>query len=206
MRTHNELLEELKQAPDVLLLLEEVKKSLERETQKRQEFYDLIHEEVKAEFINGKTIFHSPVKYRHLKVSARLSSQLISYVDEAKLGVIGVEKMMIRLSRNDYEPDICFFTQEKAEAFTDEQMIFPAPDFVVEIISNSTKDLDYGIKYRDYAAHGITEYWIIDPDKQTVEQYHLQDQSYELMQKVSEGEITSIAVRGFILKVADLFS
>lgn len=189
----------------MLLLLEEVKKLLERETQRRQKFYDLTHEEVKAEFINGETIFHSPVKYRHLKVSARLSSQLINYVDEAKLGVVGVEKMMIRLSRNDYEPDVCFFNQEKAEAFTDEQVIFPAPDFVVEIISTSTKDRDYGIKFRDYAAHGITKYWIIDPDKQTVEQYHLQDQSYELMQKVSEGEITSVAVSGFVLEAADLF-
>lgn len=43
-----------------------------------------------------------------------------------------IEKATIGLTRNDYEPDICFFTAEKAAQFTEDQMIFPTPDFVVE--------------------------------------------------------------------------
>ena len=37
-------------------------------------------------------------------------------------------------------------------------MIFPARDFVVEILSKSTAKKDKGIKHQDYAAHEIREY------------------------------------------------
>ena len=62
-------------------------------------------------------------------------------------------------------PDICFWSKEKADGFLDDQMIFPAPDFVVEILSKSTTKNDRTIKHQDYAAHGIREYWIIDPNR-----------------------------------------
>jgi Uma2 family endonuclease len=52
-------------------------------------------------------------------------------------------------------------------------MLFPAPDFVVEILSKGTARKDKGIKKEDYALHGVKEYWIIDPIKQTIEQYLL---------------------------------
>lgn len=102
-------------------------------------------------------------------------------------------------------PDICFFSAEKARDFTDEQMQFPAPDFVVEILSESTKERDRGIKMRDYAAHKIPEYWIIDPKEKTIEQYGLKDKHYELHQKVAEGKVTSLIIKGFSIALTDLF-
>jgi Uma2 family endonuclease len=95
------------------------------------------------------------------------------YASFKKLGLVGTEKVMITLTRNDYEPDIVFFSSEKAGAFTDEQVLFPAPDFIVEILSKKTAVTDRGIKKDDYAAHGVSEYWIIDPVKQRIEQYIL---------------------------------
>lgn len=132
--------------------------------------------------------------------------QISNFVKEHDLGIVGSEKVMITLSRNDYEPDICFFRKEVADQFTDEQLRFPAPDFVVEILSESTEDRDRGVKMRDYAAHGITEYWIIDPKQQTIEQYWLEGQTYQLHQKVAEGRITARVIEGFVLNVSDLFS
>jgi Uma2 family endonuclease len=97
-----------------------------------------------------------------------------------KLGWVGSEKVLISLTRNDYEPDLCFFDAATAAAFQPDQMRFPAPAFVVEVLSESIAAKDRGIKFDDYAAHGITEYWIIDPDTETVEQYRLADLRYEL--------------------------
>ncbi|MEY4539280.1 MAG: hypothetical protein RLZZ306_1037, partial [Bacteroidota bacterium] len=34
------------------------------------------------------------------------------YSDIHQLGFVGIEKIMITLTRNDYEPDICFFKKE----------------------------------------------------------------------------------------------
>ncbi len=205
MQKRDELLEALQAAPDALLLIEEVKQHIEHEINKRKEFYALVHEDHKVEFINGEIVFQSPVRKAHWLVSTRLASRLNSYVEENKLGIVGVEKVMITLSRNDYEPDICFFSSEKAKSFTDEQMRFPAPDFVVEILSDSTEERDRGIKMRDYAAHKIPEYWIINSKEKTIEQYWLKDKHYELHQKVAEGKITALVIKGFSIALSDLF-
>lgn len=205
MKDRNELLADLQSSPDALLLIEEVKKAIAQEITKRKEFYELVHEDCKAEFINGEIIMHLPVRRKHWRVSMRLSRLLDEYVTKHTLGEVGVEKVMITLSRNDYEPDICFFSKEKAKDFADDQLTFPAPDFVVEITSKSTKERDYGVKFRDYAAHGILEYWIVDPDEQAIEQYVLKNKTYQLHQKVAEGKISSSIVKGFSVEIHDLF-
>ena len=80
---------------------------------------------------------------------------------------------MITLQRNDYEPDICFFDKQKAKYFKEGQRLFPAPDFVVEILSKGTKKNDRTVKFQDYEANGVIEYLIIDPIKKVVELYRL---------------------------------
>jgi Uma2 family endonuclease len=159
----------------------------------------------KAEFINGDVIMHSPVKLQHNAISNRLLTLLDVYVTDNNLGVVGHEKLMISLTRNDYEPDLCFFDRKKAEQFTPEQWQFPAPDLVVEILSESAKARDRGVKFKDYAAHGISEYWIIDPDNETVEQYQLEGRTYAMLCKTYSGTIKSLAVPGFEIPVRALF-
>lgn len=206
MKDRDTLIAELRTSPDALLIIEQIQQAIREEESKRYEFYELVHEDHKAEFINGEIIFHSLVWKAHWHVSTEMVRQISNFVKEHDLGIVGSEKVMITLSRNDYEPDICFFRKEVADQFTDEQLRFPAPDFVVEILSESTEDRDRGVKMRDYAAHGITEYWIIDPKQQTIEQYWLEGQTYQLHQKVAEGRITARVIEGFVLNVSDLFS
>ena len=109
------------------------------------------------------------------------------------------------LNRNDYEPDICFFGSKKASAFTPSQSKFPAPDLIVEVLSESTEANDRGIKFEDYAAHGVAEYWIVDPVAETIEQYLLQEGVYRLAVKVKTGTIASTAVAGFEIPVRAVF-
>lgn len=112
---------------------------------------------------------------------------------------------MITLTRNDYEPDICFFKKEKARNFQQKQTLFPAPDWVIEILSEGTKERDRGLKLKDYQAHKIEEYWIIDPDNETIEQYHLVGDQYELILKSAEGTIKSFAMEGFQILIRSVF-
>lgn len=152
-------------------------KLLEEERDKRKKFYEHISEQEKAEFINGEIVIHSPAKLRHILASKNLFALLDAYVRKNNLGLVGYEKMLIALSRNDYEPDICYFNPAKAQTFSLDQMKFPAPDLVVEVLLPSTEAADRGIKFEDYAAHGVAEYWIVDPEQGFLEQYVLQDNS-----------------------------
>lgn len=206
MKEQHTLIDDLQATPDALLIIEQVQQAIHQETTKRREFYELVNEDHKAEFINGEIVFHSPVRKAHWHISTRLLTRLNTYVEEHDLGIVGAEKVIITLSRNDYEPDICYFRKEVAEQFTNDQLRFPAPDFVVEILSESTAERDRGIKMRDYAAHCIPEYWIIDPTQQTIEQYWLDQHSYALHQKVAEGHLTAKIIAGFGIEVSDLFT
>lgn len=201
----SEKIAELKQLPELAIILERLEKEMIQEAERRNEFYELVHENVKAEFINGTIIYHSPVMRRHWKVSMKVSKFLATHVDDNDLGEVGVEKVMISLTRNDYEPDIVFFAKEKASLFTKQQMHFPAPDLVVEILSDSTEKNDRNIKFRDYASHGVKEYWIIDPDKNSLEQYLNTDNEFQLAHTFTEGTLKTETVKGFALDVRSIF-
>jgi Uma2 family endonuclease len=206
MRNQNEFLTQMKEHPNIVLLMEEVRALLDSEIQKRVEFRNLIHENVSAEFINGEIIYHSPSKRRHWKACANLVIKLGDFVKKNDLGEIGSEKVMIELTRNDYEPDIVFFNKEKASKFTDDQMLFPAPDFIAEIISPSTEKYDRNEKFIDYAAHGVAEYWIIDPELEVVEQYFSENGMFNLFQKLHKGQLESRMIKGFVIELKDIFS
>jgi Uma2 family endonuclease len=191
--------------PEFPSILKELNNIWKREQQKREEFYNLITEQQKAEFIEGEIIFHSPVMNRHLNVSTRLTLLLSHLVTVKNLGMIYVEKCLISLTRNDFEPDICFFSTKKVENFTATQMKHPAPDFIVEILSESTEKYDRGVKFMDYEYHKIPEYWIIDPDKEILEQYLLTNNKYELNFKGKAGTVESTIIKGFKLFIPALF-
>ena len=112
---------------------------------------------------------------------------------------------MIRCSRNDYEPDLCFFKHEKSQHIQPDQTLFPPPDFIIEILSPSTEKYDRGIKFQDYAAHDVKEYWIIDPDQESIEQYILENDKYHLHLKAKTGEITSQVIKNFTIPIRSLF-
>ncbi len=199
------LLEKLVRSPRLVLYQQRIQAILEAEQAVRQRFYQLSATGVKSEFINGEVIMHSPVKLKLTNASRRLLNLLATFVEQHQLGFVGYEKTLVSLSRNDYEPEICFFVTTKAQAFTRDQVRFPAPDFVVEFISPGTGTTDRVTKMDDYAAHGVTEYWIIDPETETVEQYILHSDTYTLHTKARTGTLTSVAVTGFTIPVRAIF-
>ncbi len=199
------ILEKLLQSPKLALYVERLEKALADEKQRRMAFYDFIDENMKAEFINGEILVHSPVAKRHNAVTGMLYRLISTYAALHDAGFVGIEKIMISLTRNDYEPDICFFSKEKAAAFTEDQKLFPAPDWVVEVLSRSTEKMDRGVKFQDYEAHGVREYWIIDPEAEIVEQYVLEDDSYQLVLKSNNGTVAGHVLSGFLVPVRALF-
>ncbi len=198
-------IQQLIRSPEMPLYVQQLQLMLQKEQERRERFYEEMSDGQKVEFINGEVIVHTPVQLRHNVVSQNLLVLLSAYVRKHHLGFVGYEKILITLTRNDYEPDICYFEQAKAQAFTPDQMKFPAPDFVVEVLSPATEAIDRGIKFQDYAAHGVTEYWIVDSHQECIEQYALKGKEYELLVKARTGTIQSVAVNGFDVPVRAIF-
>lgn len=193
------------ESPNAPLLANRLVSALEEEKKRREAFYRDIDDDMKVEFINGEIIVHSPVKKEHTDATGYLYHLLDIYVRIHQLGYVGYEKVMTALTRNDYEPDVVFFKQEKAAHFKKGHWKYPAPDLVVEVLSEGTEHRDRGIKFQDYAAHKVEEYWIIDPIEETIEQYFLEGEEYKLHLKLEEGMIRSKAVAGFVIPVRAVF-
>ena len=199
------LLEKLIHSPRLLQYRDQIDDVLRDEQERRRRFYDQITEDDRWEFINGEIIVHSPAKWNHNDATLRLASLMRAYVTSRKLGKVGSEKCLITLTRNDYEPDVCFWDRDVAAGITEHQLQFPAPQLAVEVISPSTEANDRGVKFEDYAAHGVKEYWIIDPDGQSVEQHVLEGESFSLRMKSTSGTIRSVAVEGSEISIRAIF-
>jgi Uma2 family endonuclease len=200
------VLEPIYKSNNFYIFYEELKSLYDSEVKKRQRFYDEITESQKAEFINGEILMHSPVKIEHNQASLLLCMLMKSFVAKNHLGFVGIEKILVHLTRNDYEPDICFFANEKANKFKKGQMLFPAPDLVVEVLSQSTEYNDRVIKFDDYAKHGVNEYWIIDSQSEIIEQYLLNNGTYELLLKSNNGIINCKTIEGFEIPIISVFN
>lgn len=194
-------------APDLPLVIAKISLALQREAKLREQFRNEIEPHEKGEFINGEKIMHSPARESHNHVSSLIVGILGTYVRVRGTGVLRYEKALCGFSRNDYEPDVVWFGPEKTASLTPETTTYPIPDFIVEILSPATEKRDRGVKLEDYAAHGVPEYWIVDPEKRTIEQYLLtgDGDEYRLAEKLAHGDIKPLSFPDLAIPLAALF-
>lgn len=192
-------------SPMLPSIIAELDSHLRSEAVRRAEFYRAMTDGEKTEFIDGEVILHSPARNRHLEVCRNLMTLLSAHVGLHRLGTAHFEKCLCVFQRNDYEPDAVFFGPEKSAGLEPDTMKFPIPDFIVEILSESTAVRDRGVKFQDYEASGVAEYWIVDPDVEVVEQYLRRGEVLELALKSGSGEIAAVAVPGFLIPIRALF-
>jgi Uma2 family endonuclease len=105
------------------------------------------------------------------------------------------------------EPDVVYMAARHASRRHKEY--WEGADLVMEIVSGDRKDRlrDWKIKPRDYAAAGIPEYWVIDPDKKVIRVYTLRGRSYRRHGDFKPGDrATSMLLPGFGVAVNDVFA
>lgn len=73
--------------------------------------------------------------------------------------------------RNYLEPDITVVCDEGR---LDEEGCHGAPDWVIEVVSPTSRALDYGKKLGAYIDAGVREYWIVDSEKKVIVSYYLE--------------------------------
>jgi Uma2 family endonuclease len=66
---------------------------------------------------------------------------------------------------------LLYISKERASAILTEKHVTGAPELVIEVASKSTRGRDETIKRRLYEQFGVSEYWVVDPEIDTVRAY-----------------------------------
>lgn len=138
------------------------------------------------ELIDGEHyVTPSPIT-KHQKISVNLLISVGTHLQSTKAGHVLAAPMDVLLSEFDVvQPDLLFISKDRASILT-EKNIQGAPDLLVEILSTSTRKTDEIIKRKLYEQHRVSEYWIIDPELETVKVYRFSDtNTYERVAELS---------------------
>lgn len=130
------------------------------------------------QLIAGEVVIGMPPSLKHQRTSIKLSAWLLD-VEEAQGGIHYVAPADVRLDDyNSYEPDL-FYIAPGSDAVLQDNRVIGAPDLVIEILSPRTAQYDRGTKQAVYARNGVREYWLVDPEAQTVEVLVLSGDTFE---------------------------
>ena len=159
-----------------------------------------------VELSEGKLILLPHPTNTHQQVVGNLYRYLYAFIDAHDLGIARFAPLPVRLWPDKIrEPDILFVSHEHADRIGEQA--YGPPDLVVEVISASTRRTDRVEKFVEYARAGVSEYWLVDPEAQSVEVFVLEDNAYTLLVKAGSGEqARSKLLEGFEVDADEVFA
>jgi Uma2 family endonuclease len=144
---------------------------------------------VKYELEFGELVEVTRPTWEHNELIFALGALLQQYVRSRRLGRVSGDILVILDEAKDlaYAPDIVFVATENLERIR-EGKVYGPPDLVVEVLSPTTMQRDVGKKKRIYHAYGVQWYWVVDMERQVIEEYRWTPEGYLLTQVVLPDE------------------
>ncbi len=136
--------------------------------------YYALPDDQRAELIDGVLYDMGAPSSPHQLIGGQIYAQLLAHVQSKGGNCLPLMSPIdVQLDRDDrtmVEPDVVILCDRSRLT---RRCILGAPDFVVEVLSHSTRKKDMTLKMHKYAAAGVREYWIIEPDQRKVVVYNL---------------------------------
>jgi Uma2 family endonuclease len=167
-------------------------------------YYKLLPGGAPYQLIEGELIMTPTPNPRHQIILGRLFMALSKVIEKRGSGIVLVSPIDLYLDdENAFQPDILFIQNK---AFIKKDGIYGPPDIVIEILSPSTAHYDLKEKFKVYERSGVKEYWIVDPDMNTIELYVNEEKGFSIKVKAeAKGEIGSSILEGFKVDLEDIF-
>ena len=134
----------------------------------------------RAELIDGQIYYMAPPTFTHQKLIFELSLIIGNYIKSKKGSCEVLPAPFAVFLNNDnrtyVEPDISVICDKSK---LDDKGCMGAPDWIIEIVSPSSRRMDYLIKLLKYQNTGVREYWIVDPKKQRITVHNFENETLE---------------------------
>ncbi len=125
------------------------------------------------ELIDGDHYLSPAPGTRHQRISRHIQFQLYEQLEKPGLAEVFNAPTDYHLSQIDVvQPDIAVIDAERRHIISPKK-VNAAPELVIEILSESTSSRDKSLKRDLYQRSGVPEYWIVDPEANTVEAFYL---------------------------------
>ena len=169
--------------------------------------YEQLPEGAPYQLINGELIMSPSPTFFHQRISARILQKLAYFIQSNDLGTIATAPLDVTFSEFDvFQPDILFIRKERLHLIKSERVDI-APDLVIEILSPSNAYYDLTHKKNIYCQYGVEEYWVVDPEAQTIEIMRKDGDFYRTISSTrSPGVIESPMFPGFSAKTEEVFA
>ncbi len=145
----------------------------------------------RRELIDGELLEIEVPNYLHERVVAMLCYFVTAWAEAGHGGRALASGYKVRIAeKRGVMPDVQFYRRGN-EAFRDQDLGLARgrPDLVVEVVSPTSRRYDRVTKLRWYAARGVPEYWIVDPEARTLEQLVLQGDGYAIAGSFGDDEV-----------------
>lgn len=168
-----------------------------------EDIYDL-PEGKRAELIDGVIYDMTPPSRIHQKLVMELSATLRNYINKKQGGCeVYPAPFAVFIAADDknyVEPDINVICDKNKLS---DRGCEGAPDFIIEIVSPSSRKMDYSTKNALYADSGVREYWIVDPARERTTVYYYEEDAAPTIIPFS-GNIKVNIYENFEICIADL--
>lgn len=160
------------------------------------------------EILDGEHYVTAAPYPRHQRVLGEIHGHFFVFLRQHRLGQVYLAPTDILLSEHDVvQPDLLFISNERLTILRDKN-VQGAPDLVVEVLSDSTRRKDEGIKLTRYEICDIREYWVVDPARNEARIYR---RLGERLRKVADlstatgGSLSSPLLPGLEISLAEIF-
>ncbi len=120
----------------------------------------------RAELINNVIYDMAPPSRIHQKISGKLFNAISNYITfhngNCDIYAAPFAVFISEDNKNYVEPDLSIICDKNKLS---DRGCEGAPDLIIEIVSPSSRRMDYAIKNSLYLSSGVREYWIVDPAK-----------------------------------------
>jgi len=120
----------------------------------------------KYELIRGELFVTPPPTDDHETIAARLTRILDPFIAANGLGMLYHPRAVMQFDGSQVEPDLMVRQPQASRKATWSEA--PTPILIVEILSPYTRRRDHVEKRSLYIDAGVEEYWIVDPEENTV--------------------------------------
>lgn len=151
------------------------------------EDYLAMPDDMRVELIDGVIYSMSTPQFVHQKITGEIYRQIANYIidnnGKCETVVAPVDVQLDCDEKTMVQPDVLILCDTGKIV---EGKVIGAPDFILEVVSPSTKRMDYFKKLEKYENAGVREYWILDPHKKQLIVFFFEGDIYAQLHNLAQ--------------------